>query len=139
MITALRSQDMEQVKALFQSLFSSIPNEWYTKNNMDAYEGYYASVVYAFVASLGFYIKPEPSSSHGRADLIIDTKQVVYVLEFKVVELEGDGVKAIHQIKDKGYHKQYVQAGREVVLVGMDFSKAERNLVGFEREQAEKD
>ena len=134
MITALRSQDMQQVKGLFQSLFSSIPSEWYTKNNMDAYEGYYASVVYAFLASLGFDLHPEKSSSHGRADLIIDTKQVVYVLEFKVVELEGDVQKAITQIKDKGYHQQYVQAGREVILIGMDFSKAERNLVGFEWE-----
>ncbi len=81
-----------------------------------------------------FNLKPEPSSSHGRADLIIDTPQVVYVLEFKVVELEGDGIKAIHQIKDRGYHQQYVQAGRKVILIGMDFSRAERNLVGFEWE-----
>ncbi len=79
-------------------------------------------------------VNPEPSSSHGKADLIIDSGQVVYVLEFKVVELEGDGLKAIHQIKDKGYHRQYVQAGREVILLGMDFSKAERDLVGFEWE-----
>lgn len=54
---------------------------------------------------------------------------MVYVLEFKVLELEGDGIKAIHQIKDKGYQQQYVQAGRKVILIGMDFSKAERNLV----------
>lgn len=132
MIKALRAQEMEQIKSLFQSLFSSIPYQWYTKNNMDAYEGYYASVVYAFLASLGFNLKPELSSSHGRADLIIDTGHMVYVLEFKVVEIEGDGIKAINQIKDKGYHQQYVRAGREVVLIGMDFSKAERNLVGFE-------
>ncbi|MFO8032999.1 MAG: PD-(D/E)XK nuclease domain-containing protein [Desulfohalobiaceae bacterium] len=59
----------------------------------------------------------------------MDAPQVVYVLEFKVLELEGDGIKAIHQIKDKGYQQQYVQAGRKVILIGMDFSKAERNLV----------
>ena len=132
MIKALRAKEMKQVQGLFQSLFSSIPNEWYLNNNMDQYEGYYASVVYSFLASLGFHLKPEESSSHGRADLVIDTGDVVYVLEFKVVELEGDGVKAINQIKEKGYHQQYVQSGREIILVGMDFSRTERNLVGFE-------
>lgn len=136
MIKALRAKDMLQVKSLFQSLFSSIPYEWYTKSKMDEYEGYYASVVYAFLASLGLDIHPEPSSSQGRADLIIDNSQVVYVLEFKVVELEGDAQKAIFQIREKGYHQQYVQSGREVVLVGMDFSRAERNLVGFDHEPA---
>ncbi|MFO7748496.1 MAG: AAA family ATPase [Desulfobacteraceae bacterium] len=134
MIKALRTKEMDQVKLLFQSLFSSIPHEWYIKNNMDQYEGYYASVVYSCLASLGFNVKPEESSSHGRADLVIDTGQVVYILEFKVVELEGDGVKAIHQIKQKGYHDQYVKAGQKVILAGMDFSKAERNIVGFEWE-----
>jgi len=41
------------------------------------------------------------------------------------------------QIKDKGYHQQYVLAGQEVVLMGMDFSKAERSLVGFDWENVE--
>jgi hypothetical protein len=59
----------------------------------------------------------------------------VYVIEFKVVELTGDGQKAIDQIREKGYHHPYVQAGREVMLIGMDFSKQERNLVGFECEK----
>jgi hypothetical protein len=136
MYQALENKEMELMKSSFQSLFSSIPQEWYINNTIDQYEGYYASVVYSFLASLGFYIKPEESSSHGRADLVIDTRQVVYVLEFKVVEIEGDGLKAIHQIKGKGYHQQYVQSGREVVLIGMDFSRKERNLVGFEYEKA---
>ncbi|MFO7883596.1 MAG: AAA family ATPase [Desulfobacteraceae bacterium] len=134
MYQALENKDMSLIESGFKSLFSSIPHEWYTKNNMDQYEGYYASVVYAFLASLGFTLKPEESSNHGRADLIIDTAQVVYVLEFKVIELAGDGVKAINQIKARGYHQQYVQAGREVILVGMDFSRTERNLTGFEWE-----
>jgi predicted type IV restriction endonuclease len=91
--------------------------------------------VYAFFASLGFDLRPEQSSSHGRADLIVDTDALVYVIEFKVVELTGDGRQAIDQIREKGYHHPYVQAGREVMLIGMDFSREERNLAGFEFER----
>ena len=134
MYRALENQDMDLIYSAFKSLFSSIPYEWYTQSRMDEYEGYYASVVYAFLASLGFDLHPEPSSNHGQADLIIDSKEVVYILEFKVVELVGDGQKAITQIKEKGYHQQYMQAGRKVILLGMDFSKQERNIAGFEFE-----
>jgi hypothetical protein len=135
MYRALRGEDMEIVTMSLKALFSSIPYEWYTQSGMDRYEGYYASVVYAFFASLGFDLRPEQSSSHGRADLIVDTGQIVYVIEFKVVELTGDGQKAIDQIREKGYHHSYVQAGRKVMLIGMDFSKQERNLVGVECER----
>ena len=104
---------------------------------MDNYEGYYASVVYAFVTSLGFAVRPEESSSHGRADLVVDTGDTVYVMEFKVVELTGDGSKGLGQILERGYHRQYVRAGREVILIGIDFSKKGRNIVGFETAIAE--
>ncbi|HKL82528.1 MAG TPA: ATP-binding protein [Desulfobacter sp.] len=128
---ALESQDLESVQRIFKSFFSSIPYEWYTAGNVDRYEGYYASVVYAFLASLGFDLHPEESASHGRADLVLKTDQTVYVMEFKVVEILGDGKKAIDQIREKGYHDSYVQAGKNVILVGIDFSRKERNIVGF--------
>jgi hypothetical protein len=131
MYRALQQQDMQLMQSALQALFSSIPYEWYTQNAMDRYEGYYASVVYAFLASLGFDLRPEQSSSHGRADLIVDVGALVYVIEFKVMELTGDGRKAIDQIREKGYHHKYVRAGRDVMLIGMDFSRQERNLVGF--------
>ncbi len=133
---ALESRDMDKMRDSFKTLFSSILFEWYTAGNLDRYEGYYASVVYAFLASLGFDLKPEESSSHGRADLILKTKDIVYVIEFKVVEIVGDEQKAITQIREKGYHDQYIQNGDDVTLVGMDFSRKERNLVGFSFETA---
>ncbi len=136
MSKALKSKDMLLIENLFKSLFSSIPHEWYTAGSLDQYEGYYASVVYSFLASLGFDLRPEPSSSHGRADLILKTNNYVYIIEFKVVEIVGDGKKAIHQIREKGYHDQYVQGGADVILVGMDFSKKKRNIVGFAFEAA---
>ena len=133
---ALESRDMDSVQKIFKSFFSSIPHEWYTASNMDRYEGYYASVIYALLASLGFDLRPEESASHGRADLVLKTDQTVYILEFKVVEILGDGQKAIDQIREKGYHDSYVQAGKNVILVGIDFSKKKRNIVGFAFEAA---
>ena len=38
--------------------------------------------------------------------------------------------RALEQIQPRGYHQKY--AGQPVTLIGMAFSRAERNLTGFE-------
>lgn len=38
--------------------------------------------------------------------------------------------RALEQIQARGYHQKY--AGQPVILIGMAFSRAERNLTGFE-------
>ncbi len=52
----------------------------------------------------------------------------IWLLEFKLAETDG-GQRALDQIKTKGYYQQYV--GQLVTLIGMDFSREQRNLVGF--------
>lgn len=59
-------------------------------------------------------------------------KQVL-LFEFKVVELTPEG-RALQQIKDKGYADKYRARGEPIHLIGVEFSKASRNIVGFEVE-----
>jgi PD-(D/E)XK nuclease superfamily len=58
----------------------------------------------------------------------------VWVFEFKVVELVPAG-KAIEQIRQKGYAEKYRDRGEPIHLIGVEFSRAERNVVGFEVER----
>ncbi|WP_197460505.1 PD-(D/E)XK nuclease domain-containing protein, partial [Thermodesulfatator autotrophicus] len=53
---------------------------------------------------------------------------------FKVVELEPEG-KALEQLKARGYHEKYLDKCQKIYLVGVEFSKKERNIVGFEWEK----
>ncbi len=39
---------------------------------------------------------------------------------------------ALQQIKDKGYAQKYLGRGEPVHLIGVEFSKASRNIVRFE-------
>jgi hypothetical protein len=55
------------------------------------YEGYYASVFYAYFASLGLDLTPEESSNAGRLDMGLRFNSQVYLFEFKVVELAAEG------------------------------------------------
>jgi hypothetical protein len=49
------------------------------------------------------------------------------------VELTPQG-KALQQIKDKGYADKYRARGEPIHLIGVEFSKDSRNVVGFEVE-----
>ena len=63
----LEAEDFAGLETLFRAFFASIPYEWYTNNDIAAYEGYYASVFYPYFAATGFDVTVEDSSSRGRA------------------------------------------------------------------------
>ena len=125
-IDALLSADMDGFHNALKALFASIPYQNYANNIIQHYEGYCASVVYAYLASLGFRIDVEPSFNKGRVDMVIETDDKVYVIEFKVDDKVGE---ALAQIKKKGYHERYLHGPKEVFLVGIDFDAEEKNIV----------
>ena len=127
--------DFAGLKDLFQSFFASIPYHWYTHSDMQSYEGYYASVFYSYFAALGLTVTVEDATNLGRIDMTLEFNQQIYIFEFKVVELVPEG-NALQQIKDKGYEDKFRQLGQPIHLIGVEFSKDNRNVVGFEVEAA---
>lgn len=126
--TALQQDDPEQLRVALHTLFASIPHDWHRNNHLSGYEGYWASLVYCTFAAQGVDIRAEEASCRGQVDLVIDYQGRVWLLEFKVDELSG-GERALAQIKARGYHHRY--SARPVTLIGMDFSREQRNLSGF--------
>ena len=131
----LLSNDFDGLKALFQRFFSSIPYNWYTNNDIQRYEGYYASVFYSYFASLGLDVTLEDTTNLGRIDMTLLFNEQVYIFEFKVVEIVPEG-KAIEQIKDKAYADKFKSQGKSIHLIGVEFSKESRNIVAFDVESA---
>ncbi|NBC14225.1 MAG: AAA family ATPase [Gammaproteobacteria bacterium] len=129
----LLANDFAGLEQLFTAFFGSIPNDWYRNNPIASYEGYYASVFYAYFASLGLDLTPEESSNAGRLDMALRFNGQVYLFEFKVVELAPEG-RALAQIKDRGYAERYLDADGPIHLIGVEFSRERRSVVGFEVE-----
>jgi hypothetical protein len=129
----LSTNDFPGLQDHFSQLFASIPHDWYRKNPIAQYEGYYASVFYSHFAALGLDITLEDASNHGRLDMAVRFNQQIYLFEFKVVELTPEG-KALQQIKDKGYADKYQADGLPIHLIGVEFSREQRSVVGFEVE-----
>ena len=131
--TLLGTNDFTGLKTLIQAHFDGIPHQWHVRNDIADYEGYYASVFYSCLAALGFDVTAEDSSARGRADLTLRFGGAVYVFEFKVVELAGDG-SALSQLKAKGYADRYRGRGQPIHLIGIEFSRETRTLAAFDVE-----
>ncbi|MEY4907489.1 MAG: hypothetical protein RL260_1207, partial [Pseudomonadota bacterium] len=133
LIDILKAADLPALEGLLHTLFASIPHDWYRNNPLAGFEGHYASVFYSHFAALGLDIRLEDSTNHGRIDMALLFNGQVFVFEFKVVEHAAKG-EALQQIKALGYADKYRGRGEPVHLIGVEFSRAARNLVGFEVE-----
>ncbi|MEJ5301540.1 MAG: PD-(D/E)XK nuclease domain-containing protein, partial [Thermodesulforhabdaceae bacterium] len=70
----------------------------------------------------------------GKIDMTVFYGDRVYIMEFKVVELDGEG-KALGQLKEKRYWEKYANGSTKIYLLGIEFSRESRNIVGFDVEE----
>jgi len=122
--------ELEDFRDIFVSLFASLANNNYTRNDISKYEGYYASVFYAYLSASGLDIIAEDVTNIGRIDLTIKLNNNVYIIEFKIV-----GESAIQQIKRKEYADKYRNKKRDIYLIGIEFNQEKRNISKFEWEK----
>ena len=131
----LADNDFEEFKAELSSFFSNIPNEWYARNPMQHYEGFYASMVYACFAAIGVDVKGEESTSLGRSDLVVVHAGEVFVMEFKVAKqpkekdkVEAEAADAIAQIRENDYAGKYRHRRGKIHLLGVVFDGEDHNV-----------
>jgi hypothetical protein len=130
----LLEDDFTGLKSQIARLFAAIP---YTSHgHLTHYEGFYVSVIYAFLASLGLDLTAEDITSRGRADLTLKFPghEKIYIFEFKVIEKDppsSTGKNPLAQIREKRYFQKYLGGGRNIFLIGIEFSKQKRNIASF--------
>jgi hypothetical protein len=88
-------------------------------------ENHYQNVLFIITRLMGFYVKAEYHTSAGRIDMVLQTDDYTYVMEFK---LDGTAEDAIAQINDKSYTLPFENGDRKLVKVGVNFSKETRNI-----------
>lgn len=125
----LESGSSEDLHAVFHAFLSSIPHDNYRNNLISRFEGYYASVLYAYLASLGYEIIPEDTTNKGRVDLTVKTRSYIWIFEFKVTGIDHSVDKdPLKQIKERGYAEKYACDSRPVIEVGIVFHPETRNI-----------
>jgi hypothetical protein len=134
----LMQVDMLGLQQALQALFAGIPWNNFTNNALPEFEGYYASVLYAFFTSLNAIVIPEDITNQGQVDLTIIINNKIYIIEIKRdtaknYEMSQINV-ALQQIQKKCYATKYQGQGKEVIQVGMIFNIYQRNLVQMDWE-----
>ena len=86
---------------------------------------HYSNVLYIVFKLLGFYTQVEYKTSNGRINLVLQTPDYIYVMEFK---LSGTAQEALQQINDKGYALPFEKDPRKLYKIGVNFSNETRNI-----------
>ncbi len=129
-----RRGDLAGCATLFHAFFASIPNDWYRNSPIARFEGYWASVFYSHFAALGLDIRVEDVDQpgpHRHGGAVRRRRCSCSSSRWSSCVPQG---RALQQIKDRGYADKYRGRGEPIHLIGVEFSRAERNIVGFEVE-----
>ena len=81
--------------------------------------------MYIIFELLGEYVQTEKQTSNGRIDILLQTKEFIYIMELKV---DGSADEALRQIEEKGYDRQFADDQRKLFKIGVSFSKENRRI-----------
>jgi hypothetical protein len=107
-----------------KTIFAGIPYNIFVAKR----EAFYHTVIYLILKMLGMRLDVEVQTNLGRLDTVVVTDKYVYIMEYKLDTPE----KAIQQIQQKKYYEKYMDLDKEIIIVGIEFNKEERNIKNFE-------
>ena len=119
----VREVESGDIDGFFTRLRSFFSDTTYEVIRMQ--ELHYSNVLYIVFKLLGFYTQVEYHTSNGRIDLVLQTPDYIYVMEFK---LNGTAEEALQQINDKGYALPFASDTRALYKIGVNFSHETRNI-----------
>lgn len=94
-------------------------------------ELYFQNAFYLVVKLLGFYVNVEYTISHGRIDMVVQTRSYVYIFEFKY---DQSPEAALRQIDEKEYAKPFAADRRQLYKIGVSFSSEKRCISSWKIE-----
>ena len=119
-VLEIGSGDIDGFMERLQSFLAGCPYEMARDIEL-----HYQNVLFIVFRLAGLYTKVEYHTSRGRIDLVLQTDNYVYVMEFK---LDGSAEQALQQIEDKQYALPFAKDSRKVYSIGVNFSSVTRNI-----------
>ncbi len=127
---ALMQGRIDDLRDELSSFLASIPYDANYQERAWSYESHYHYTFYLIFRLLSCYTTlTEKANSRGRADMIVETNDYVYIFEFK---LDGTADEALKQIDDKGYAEPYAADSRKLFKIGVSFSSEKKNITEWE-------
>ncbi|MEO1219290.1 MAG: AAA family ATPase [Bacteroidota bacterium] len=109
-------------------LFSKEPDAQDRAQETSPRERTYHMILLSLLKGMGFSVAAEVANNRGRIDLLLQTPKLTYVVE---VKLDRSPQEALEQIHAQAYYQPYLEKGKPVVLLGLNFSSKARNVTGW--------
>ncbi|MBR6200709.1 MAG: ATP-binding protein [Spirochaetales bacterium] len=120
----IHNGQVEEFMTAIKAIFAHIPYPTAQKK----YELDYQTIFYLIFTLMGQIMRTEVVTFSGRIDALCETKDYVYLFEFK---LDGSVEDALKQIEDKDYAVGYEASGKNVVKIGVAFDTEKRNIADW--------
>lgn len=117
----LELEELDNFIETMKAIYASIPNILESKRD----EAYFHTIFYLMVSASGVQAQSEVLVCKGRIDMVVEVKDKIYVLEFKCNQSSDEAIK---QIRSKNYADSYLQKGKAVHLMGINFDTKDRNI-----------
>ncbi len=130
---SLINKNYDKFISYMKSLFSNISNINIPSNTKER-EDFYHTIFYltaVLFSDNNLGVQSELLTSEGRIDMLVETNEEVFIIEFKCNQSASD---AIRQIKNKNYKDKFIIKEKEIILIGINFSTEERNIKEVEIE-----
>ncbi len=129
----LEANDFTGFAETLKAYLSSLPYQWHATGDLARYEAWYASLLQMCFRAIGVDVRAEEASSHGGADMVVETGGQVFILEFKMAETHADietkMEEAFTQMRDKGYANRYRDRPAPLHLIAVVCGREARNLL----------
>lgn len=122
---ALEKGEMERLIELINTLFSTIPYQIFQQKQ----EAFFHAVLHLSFSGVGLLVESEVSTAKGRVDTVVHTSERIYVMEFK---LDESANAALKQIKEKRYGSPFLNQGKEVMALGVNFSAEKKEVAEWQ-------
>ena len=119
-VTSARAGKAQEFMQQLQSLMAGTPYDL-----VKDLENHYQNVMYIITKLMGLYVQAEYRTLNGRIDLLIGTKEYLYIIELK---FNGTAQQAIQQINNKEYSLPFEQQERKIIKIGANISTKTRNI-----------
>ncbi len=136
----LEANDFEGFAETLKAYLASIPYQWHATGDLARYEAWYASLLHMCFRAIGVNVRTEEASSHGGADMVVETGGQVFVLEFKMAgrdaDVETKMEEAFTQMRDRGYANRYRDRREPLHRIAVVCGREARNLLEVRVEPA---
>ena len=128
--TALRKHDTEKLVKVLNAYYVQHP---YTL--LEKEKGYQLAFYSFFVMMGAEAMRAEETTLLGRSDIVLETKNDVYVVELKK---DKTAEEALEQVRKMGYHEKYVNTDKTIHIIGMNLLSQKRQVNEWKEEIVDK-